>query len=128
MSYTKSTGSRRGIEGPEGRAYAGPKRQTTVAQQTLQALYVRAFELVRHEWTAGHWKSSVATKAVAYLQQLAGGNNPAPPTGVSDRILGVVRRSFAQACLEHEVTDLSGQRATWYLAAVVAAREQLQQG
>lgn len=122
MTYTRN-GAGRGGQGVEPRDKR-PNRRRAPRDPVAQEVHRRAFELVRAVWAAERWKSSITTKVPSYLEALLFGRKAvAPPSGVPLRIVRLVQRSIAQACLEQGATGLKVQEADWYEESMEAARQ-----
>ena len=122
MPYTSSTGDRKGATTRD----KTPAKKRQRRNPAAQAVYDRAYDLVREVWLIERWKSSITSKVPTYLSTLVFGRKiGAAPNGVPQRIVLLIQRCVAQACLEGGVTDLNVQTAGWYDQAVVAARAEM---
>ncbi len=123
MTYAKN-GAGRGGRGVVPRDKV-PTRRRRQDDPIVRAVYDRAFDLVRAVWVVERWKSSVTTKVPTYLAALIRGQKVLPPKGVPPRIVLLVQRAIAQACLERGATGLKAQEADWYGQAAEAARAEM---
>jgi hypothetical protein len=123
MTYTKN-GAGRGSKGAESRDKRPARRREPVSPDA-KATHDRAYQLVQAAWAAERWKSSITTKVPTYLAALVRGQKVRPPQGVPQRIVHLVHRAIARACLELGVTGLKAQDTDWYAEAVEAARKEM---